>query len=165
MTEPLVVLVATGSIGTPSLEVADDLGLEVAVLAARRPTEALAGLGRRYPDAEVIVSGGSSDEREEFDRALGRASLHGSEAVINAAATARRVVVNGIVGAAGLRATVAALEAGNRVALANKESLVAGGPVVNAALAGHGGELIPVDSEHSALYQCLKGEPRDGIAR
>ena len=165
MTEPVVGLGATGSIGTQTLEVADNLGLEVAVLAARRPTEALAGLGRRYPDAEVIVSGGASDERAEFDRALGRESLHGSEAVIEAAATAGRIVVNGIVGAAGLRATVAALESGNRVALANKESLVAGGPVVNAALAEHGGELIPVDSEHSALYQCLEGEAREGITR
>jgi 1-deoxy-D-xylulose-5-phosphate reductoisomerase len=74
-------------------------------------------------------------------------------------------VVNGIVGAAGLRATVGALEAGNRVALANKESLVAGGPVVKAALSRHGGELIPVDSEHSALMQCLIGESPHSVAR
>jgi 1-deoxy-D-xylulose-5-phosphate reductoisomerase len=75
------------------------------------------------------------------------------------------MVLNGIVGAAGLPATLAGLEAGNRIALANKESLVSGGPVVTAALDRHGGELIPVDSEHSALYQCLKGEPADAVAR
>jgi 1-deoxy-D-xylulose-5-phosphate reductoisomerase len=74
-------------------------------------------------------------------------------------------VVNGIVGAAGLRATIAGLEAGNRVALANKESLVAGGPVVKRALHEHGGELVPVDSEHSALLQCLAGEDPESVAR
>ncbi|HUG31813.1 MAG TPA: 1-deoxy-D-xylulose-5-phosphate reductoisomerase [Acidimicrobiia bacterium] len=161
----LVVLGATGSIGTQTLEVADSLGIEVAVLAARRPSERLAALGQRYPLADVVVAGGPSQERTRFDRLLGRPSSHGSEAVIAAAAIPGRVVVNGIVGSAGLRATVAALEAGNRVALANKESLVAGGPVVTAALADHGGELIPVDSEHSALFQCLEGEPADAVSR
>jgi 1-deoxy-D-xylulose-5-phosphate reductoisomerase len=162
---PLVVLGATGSIGTQTLEVADNLGLEVAVLAARRPSTELADLGRRFPDAEVIAVGGSSEEREELTRTLGRAAHFGSEAVLDAARKPGRAVMNGVVGAAGLRATVAALEAGNRVALANKESLVAGGPVVTAVLAAHGGELIPVDSEHSALYQCLAGETPESVAR
>src|SRR5690606_9522260 len=76
-----------------------------------------------------------------------------------------RTVVNGVVGSAGLAATLAALDAGNRVALANKESLVVGGPLVKAALARGGGELIPVDSEHSALHQCLAGEHPDDVAR
>lgn len=167
MTEigPLVVLGATGSIGTQTLEVADNLGLEVAAIAARRPSEDLARLGLRYPEAEVIVAGGSSEERAQLASALGRTPGHGTEAVLTAAGTAGRLVVNGIVGSAGLRATVVALEAGNRVALANKESLVAGGPVVTHALSEHGGELLPVDSEHSALYQCLAGEPPDTVAR
>lgn len=81
------------------------------------------------------------------------------------AATSGTTVVNGIVGAAGLRSSIAALEIGNRLALANKESLVAGGPVVKKALSEGGGELIPVDSEHSALYQCLVGEPIDAVAK
>ena len=161
----LVVLGATGSIGTQTLEVADGLGLEVAVLAARRPSEALAGLGRRYPDAEVIVAGGSGEELDDFQRSLGRPPERGADAILEAARHPGRVVVNGIVGAAGLRATVAAIEAGNRVALANKESLVAGGPVVVSALETHGGELVPVDSEHSALYQCLAGEPAESVSR
>jgi len=160
----LVVLGATGSIGTQTLEVADKLGFEVAVLAARRPSPQLAELGLRYPDAEVVVAGGSTDERSQLADEIGRKPGHGPDAVIEAAATRHRLVVNGIVGAAGLRATVAALHAGNRVALANKESLVAGGPVVKAAL-GAGGELLPVDSEHSALHQCLAGEPPESVDR
>jgi 1-deoxy-D-xylulose-5-phosphate reductoisomerase len=161
----LVVLGATGSIGTQTLEVADNLELEVVALAARRPSAELADSGRRHPDATVVVAGGSSDERAEFEERLGRKAIFGSEAIIEIAGEPGRTVVNGIVGSAGLKATVAALEAGNRVALANKESLVAGGPVVMAALRTHGGELIPVDSEHSALHQCLAGEPAASVSR
>src|SRR5205823_1528037 len=73
------------------------------------------------------------------------------------------VVLNGIVGAAGLPASLAALERGRRLALANKETLVIGGPLVRAALA-RGGELIPVDSEHSAALQCLGGRPAAEVA-
>jgi 1-deoxy-D-xylulose-5-phosphate reductoisomerase len=161
----LVVLGATGSIGTQTLEVADNLELEVVALAARRPSAELADSGRRHPDATVVVAGGSSDERAEFEERLGRKATFGSEAIIEIAGETGRTVVNGIVGSAGLKATVAALEAGNRVALANKESLVAGGPVVMAALRANGGELIPVDSEHSALHQCLAGEPAASVSR
>lgn len=165
MTTPLVVLGATGSIGTQTLEVAENLGRDIAVVAARRPSPELAGIAIRYPDAEVVVTGGSGEEREDFRREAGRAISFGADALLAAAAQPGRVVVNGIVGAVGLRATVVALEAGNRVALANKESLVAGGPVVTAALAAHGGELIPVDSEHSALYQCVYGEDPASVSR
>jgi 1-deoxy-D-xylulose-5-phosphate reductoisomerase len=162
---PLVVLGATGSIGTQTLEVADSLGVPVAALVSRRPSDDLAGLARRFPDAEVIVAGGSSDERGDLAAAIDQGVKHGSDAILETAGTPGRVVVNGIVGAAGLRATVAGLEGGNRVALANKESLVAGGPVVTAALSEFSGELIPVDSEHSALYQCLAGEQPETVAR
>ena len=165
MNTPVVVLGATGSIGTQTLEVADNLGIPVAALVSRRPSDGLAALARRYPDADVIVAGGSKDERDGLAADIGRVVGHGSEAILDTAGTAGRMVLNGIVGAAGLPATLAGLEAGNRIALANKESLVSGGPVVTAALDRHGGELIPVDSEHSALYQCLKGEPADAVAR
>ena len=165
MTGPLVVLGATGSIGKQTLEVAANLGLEVAALAARMPSPELVELAKRYPGATIIVAGGSTEEREQLSATLGRPVRYGSESVLEAAAAPGSIVVNGIVGAAGLRATVAALEAGNRVALANKESLVAGGHVVRAALERHGGELLPVDSEHSALYQCLVGESIDDVSR
>ncbi|MGH8949528.1 MAG: 1-deoxy-D-xylulose-5-phosphate reductoisomerase, partial [Acidimicrobiia bacterium] len=161
----LVVLGATGSIGSQTIEVATALGMEIAALAARSPSTKLADLARSHPAARVLVAGGSSEEREEFTRLVGRPIEFGADSVIDAARIPDTIVVNGIVGAAGLRATVAALESGNRVALANKESLVAGGPVVKLALAAHGGELIPVDSEHSALLQCLAGEPRGSVSR
>jgi 1-deoxy-D-xylulose-5-phosphate reductoisomerase len=164
VTQPVVVLGATGSIGTQTLEVADRLRLDVAALAARSPTPDLAAIARRYPDAVVAVAGGSQGERESLVSEIGGRARFGREAVTEVAATPGNTVVNGIVGSAGLEATVAALEAGNRVALANKESLVAGGPVVSRIRAA-GGELIPVDSEHSALFQCLAGEPADAVAR
>lgn len=165
MSDALVVLGATGSIGTQTLDVADNLGIEVAAVAARSVSEDLARIAARYPDAAILVAGGPSEEREQFQRSFGHRVAFGPEAILSAAGEPGRTVVNGIVGAAGLRATVAALESGNRVALANKESLVAGGPVVTSTLRDHGGELIPVDSEHSALLQCLAGEPEESVAR
>jgi 1-deoxy-D-xylulose-5-phosphate reductoisomerase len=165
VTQKVVVLGATGSIGMQTIEVAVGLGREIAAIASRSPSAKLAVLATDHESARVIVSGGSSEERDEFQRAVGRPVEFGSDAVTDAARTPDATIVNGIVGAAGLRATVAGLEAGNRVALANKESLVAGGPVVKSALAGHGGELIPVDSEHSALFQCMIGEDRLGVSR
>ena len=161
---PVVVLGATGSIGTQTLEVADSLGVEVRAVAANRPSAEFVELANRYPNATVVVGGGSPEERDVFQTSVRRPVQFGDDAVVEAATSEGVTVVNGIVGAAGLRSTIAALEAGNRLALANKESLVAAGPVVNRVLE-HSGELIPVDSEHSALYQCLHGEPSSAVAR
>jgi 1-deoxy-D-xylulose-5-phosphate reductoisomerase len=161
----LVVLGATGSIGSQTIEVATALGMPIAAIGARSPSAKLADLAIAHPTARVLVAGGSGEEREEFEHRVGRPVEFGAEAVVDGARIPDAIVVNGIVGAAGLRATIAGLESGNRVALANKESLVAGGPVVKKALAENGGELIPVDSEHSALLQCLAGEPPDSVAR
>ncbi|MGA7227615.1 MAG: 1-deoxy-D-xylulose-5-phosphate reductoisomerase [Acidimicrobiia bacterium] len=165
MNRKVVVLGATGSIGRQAIEVARGLDLEIAAVAARRPSSELAALANEFPDALVAVAGGSGEERSSFGASVGNHVEFGGEAVTRAASISNCTVVNGIVGAAGLRATVAALETGNRLALANKESLVAGGPVVLKTLDEHGGELIPVDSEHSALYQCLTGENRAEVAR
>jgi 1-deoxy-D-xylulose-5-phosphate reductoisomerase len=163
--QPVVVLGATGSIGTQTLEVADRLGIEVVGVAARSPSPELAAIAQRYPEAAIAAAGGPAEERETLVGAVGRRARFGADAILEMARTPGAVVVNGIVGSAGLGPTVAGLEAGNRVALANKESLVAGGPVVKAALAKYGGELIPVDSEHSALLQCLAGEPAETVTR
>jgi 1-deoxy-D-xylulose-5-phosphate reductoisomerase len=161
---PLVVLGATGSIGGQTLEVADRLDLPVVAVAARRASDDLLALGSRYMDAIVCVAD-PGDRREEFTSALGDRASFGPASLIEVAATPGTTVVNGVVGAAGLRSSLAALDAGNRLALANKESLVAGGPLIETALRDGGGELIPVDSEHSAIFQCLEGEPHASLAR
>lgn len=165
MHRPLVVLGATGSIGRQTLDVATNLGLEVRALAAHRASAELLDLASQWPEAEVVAVGGDDVERRAFARALGSRVQFGPEAVVELARRTGCTVVNGIVGAAGLAASVSALEVGNRLALANKESLIAGGDVVLAAAASGGGELIPVDSEHSALFQCLVGERADTVAR
>jgi 1-deoxy-D-xylulose-5-phosphate reductoisomerase len=165
VTGSIVVLGSTGSIGTQTLEVAANLGLDVVALAANRPGDLLLEQARRFPDAAVVVAGGSVGEREEFVSSLGSRVSFGPESVVEVAATPDSIVVNGIVGASGLPPTLSALGAGNRLGLANKESLVAGGPVVRKARETSSGHIIPIDSEHSALYQCLVGEDVSDIAR
>ena len=165
MSKALVVLGATGSVGRQTLEVADELGFRVVGIGARTPGPELVGLARAHPEAEIAAAGGSADERGSFQSALtGRRVEFGSEALTELAGRPDTIVMNGVVGVAGLPHTLAALEAGNRLALANKESLVAGGSLVRAALK-LGGELVPVDSEHSALFQCLMGEHLEGVER
>lgn len=162
---PLVVLGATGSIGRQTLDVAERLGIPVAALAANRPGNEFAALADAHPGSALALAGGAGPERRELASRFGDRIDFGPEAVSALAATPGTTVVNGIVGAAGLDPSVAALEAGNRLALANKESLVAGGPVVVAAAERGGGELVPVDSEHSALWQSLIGEDPGSIRR
>jgi 1-deoxy-D-xylulose-5-phosphate reductoisomerase len=165
VSKALVVLGATGSVGRQTLEVADELGYRVVGIGARIPGPELAALVKAHPDASVAVAGGSRDERHDFEADLsGRPVEFGSEALTELAATPGTIVMNAVVGVAGLPHTLAALSAGNRLALANKESLVAAGPLVKAALR-LGGELVPVDSEHSALFQCLIGEVSESVQR
>lgn len=161
---PLIVLGATGSIGQQAIEVAARTGNEIHTIGARSASTALLELARKLPDTRVCVVE-RGEYRDEFHSALGDRLHFGQGAITEAAATPGTTVVNGIVGSAGLSATLAALYAGNRVALANKESLVAGGPLVLKALAENGGELLPVDSEHSAVWQLLVGEDRAAVRR
>lgn len=160
----VVVLGATGSVGRQALDVAATLAIPVTGLAAGRPSEAFAQIAVRHPEAALAVAGGSTADREALTAAVGRPVAYGSDAVVELAARPESTVLNGIVGSAGLASTLAALTAGNRLALANKESLVAGGDLVKAAAADGGGELIPVDSEHSALHQLLNGRSSDEVA-
>jgi 1-deoxy-D-xylulose-5-phosphate reductoisomerase len=162
---PLVILGATGSIGRQALEVAGRLGVEVRALAAGRGSPDLLSLACSHPEALVAVASPSAEEELLFEESLGRRVGFGAAAVAALAALPGCCILNGVVGSAGLLASVAALEAGNRLALANKESLVAGGPVVEAARRKGGGELLPVDSEHSALAQCLAGEDPASVRR
>jgi len=161
---PLVILGATGSIGRQTLEVADHLGTPIRALAANRASDALFDAAAAHPDALVCIAD-PGEGQERFGSAFGTRAHFGPGAVTEAAAIGGSTVVNGIVGAAGLRASLSALYAGNRLALANKESLVAGGPLMLAALAEGEGELVPVDSEHSAIWQCIIGEPPESVSR
>lgn len=163
--KPLCVLGVTGSIGRQALDVAAHLGIPVSGIAAGRGSDALLAAARQLPQARVVAGHPTPEEATRLGATLGSRVAFGDEALLELAATPGTIVVNGIVGAAGLAPTVAALEAGNRVALANKESLIAGGPVVVAAATGGPGEIIPVDSEHSALWQCLVGETAESVRR
>ena len=161
----LVVLGATGSIGRQTLDVADRLDIPVLGLAARRASPELAALARNYPAADVVAVDPDPADVGAFAAEFGDRFGTGSEPLMDLAGMLDTTVVNGVVGAAGLEATLRALEAGNRLGLANKESLIAGGPLVLAALGRSSGEMIPIDSEHSALFQCLVGESVDEVDR
>lgn len=161
---PLVVLGATGSIGRQTVEVADRIGVPIVVLASRTPSEAITGLGMAHPAAAVIVVD-PGDQADRLKSIFGDRVHFGKGAITEAAATDGTTVVNAVVGSAGLEASLSALYAGNRLALANKESLVAGGPLIKAALESGNGELLPVDSEHSAIWQCLIGESSRTVRR
>lgn len=155
----VVILGVTGSIGRQSVEVCRHLGLEVAAIAARSPSSALVTAAEQLPGATVIATGGSSEERAEFVARLpGRLVEFGADSLLAAAGLENATVINGVVGAAGLRGSEAALTAGNRLALANKESLVVAGEILTRLAREGDGEIIPVDSEHSALYQLVQGE-------
>jgi 1-deoxy-D-xylulose-5-phosphate reductoisomerase len=153
----LAVLGCTGSIGTQTLDVVDraDGRFDVQVLGAHGSVEALVAQAHRYrPEVAVLVD--ETAAKGVAGRLPAGTELWVGADALAAAAARCEVVLNAVVGFAGLGVTMAALRAGRRLALANKESLVAGGPVVRDALPTPGAELVPVDSEHSALHQCLR---------
>jgi 1-deoxy-D-xylulose-5-phosphate reductoisomerase len=153
----VAVLGSTGSIGTQTLDIVRQAPdrYEVVALGAARSVEALAVQAKEFrPEVVAIADVALAPAlREAVPR--GTEVLAGPDALAGAARTGD-VVVNGVVGFAGLPVTVAALQAGKRLGLANKESLIAAGPVVARARATPGAELLPVDSEHCALHQCLR---------
>ena len=161
----VAVLGATGSIGESALEVIrrHPDRFRVAALSAHRQAERLDRLALEFsPDFVVLTDTPDRGFRPEW-RGEWRS---GDSALMDAVADdGVDIVLNALVGIAGLGATLGALEAGKRLALANKESLVAGGELVLEANRRGGGELIPVDSEHSAIHQCLGGSDASDVAR
>jgi 1-deoxy-D-xylulose-5-phosphate reductoisomerase len=160
----VAILGATGSIGASALAVLAQHPerFRAVALTANRSAAALARLAALHRPALAVIADAAVPAGA--GGALRWAS--GREALIEAATHPdAEVVVNALVGAAGLEPTLAALRAGKRVALANKESLVCGGPLVLAAAREGGGELVPVDSEHSAILQCLPGGRSDAVRR
>ncbi len=155
----VVILGSTGSIGVQALDVIrrNPSSFRVVGLAAGgSDPDLLCAQVREFGVSHVAV--GRIDVVDQLARSLSTTAAHvtgGDEAVANLAALPCDVVLNGMAGSAGLVPTLRAVEAGSTVALANKESLIIGGPLVNAI--ARPGQIVPVDSEHSALAQCLRG--------
>ena len=169
-TRRLALLGSTGSIGRQAVDVVARAGgrLRITALAAGRDVDALATQAASLAPAAIALE--RPDDPAAAERRL-RDAAPRARVYVGEGASARMVrdldvdvVLNGIVGSAGLEASLVTLERGMRLALANKETLVVGGPLVRAALA-RGGELLPVDSEHSAALQCLGGRPPSEVAK
>jgi len=161
----VAVLGATGSIGASTLNVLrrHPDRFRVTALTAHSNVEALDELALEFDPAVACVTGLEGDlpdVRWEGDWRVGPDT--GFDAI---EADGTQIVLNALVGIAGLEPTLRSLELGKRLALANKESLVTGGSLVMSALERGGGELLPVDSEHSAVHQCIAGRPRHEIAQ
>ena len=160
MAKSITLLGSTGSIGTQSLDVARSQGYEVRALAANSSVDKLLEQIEEFHPRYVAVADPAACQKLKGALA-GRANapkvLEGAEGIVTLAGMDEAdVVLNAVVGIAGLGATLAALESGCDVALANKESLVTGGYLVTKAAESHNAKLLPVDSEHSAIFQCLQ---------
>ena len=160
------ILGSTGSIGVQTVEVCRALGIRPVCLSARRNIKLLEAQAREFLPGLVAV---------EDSRAAGQLKvalsdtpvkvISGKDALLEASTHPEAdVVVGAIVGIAGLPPTLEAARAGKRIAIANKEPLVAGGEILTRAVSEGGGELIPVDSEHSAIFQCLGAGRREDVA-
>ena len=157
---------STGSIGTQTLDVvAEDPGrYRVVALGAHRSVDALVAQARAVRPEVVAIGDASLAGALAEQLPSGTEVLAGPDGLAAIAAIAD-VVVNGVVGFAGLSVTLAALEAGRRLALANKESIIAGAPVVARVRGTPGAEILPVDSEHCAVHQCLRSGRTADVAR
>ncbi len=161
------VLGSTGSIGTQALSVAREGGMRVCAIAAGSNVELLEAQAREFsPRIVAVYSEKAADELRLRLKDTDILVLSGEDGVL-AAATAKEadIVLNAIVGIAGLRSTMAIIEAGKTLALANKESLVTAGTLVMNEARKRGVSILPVDSEHSAIFQCLQGVPEGSLSK
>ncbi len=159
MTENLSILGSTGSIGTQALEVAKKHGINVTALAANKSVDIIEKQIRIFrPRIAAMLSEEAAEELKRRVSDTDTVILSGITGVCECATEkSADTVLNSIVGMAGLLPTLDAIEAGKNIALANKETLVAGGQLVMHAAAVKGVKIYPVDSEHSAIFQCLEG--------
>ena len=159
MSKTISILGATGSIGRQTLDVAEQLRLRVAALTANSNAERLEAQARKFRPRLAVLT----DEAAAKDLAVrladtGTRVLGGPEALLEAAVCPEAdMVVTAVVGMVGLKPTLAAIREKKRIALANKETLVCAGQLVMDAADTYGAEIVPVDSEHSAIFQCLQG--------
>jgi 1-deoxy-D-xylulose-5-phosphate reductoisomerase len=165
----VAVLGSTGSIGVSTLDVIEHLGAgdRVVALAARSNWQLLAEQARKFRPERVAIAENADADRLRAALAETDAQLEVGPEAVRAAAEldAAEVVVNAIVGAAGLPVSVAALETGKTLALANKESLVMAGELLTRLASAPGAEILPIDSEHSAIHQCLRACGPDEVQR
>lgn len=167
----IALLGSTGSIGTQTLDIVADHPdkFQIVGLAAGRNIELLAAQIRTFKPEIVAIC--DPNQLSELKDAIADVTpqpilVASDDGIVEVAAYEKaQVVVTGIVGCAGLLPTIAAIKAGKEIALANKETLIAGGPVVLPLLEKHGVKLLPADSEHSAIFQCLQGVPEGGLKR
>ncbi|MCX6334734.1 MAG: 1-deoxy-D-xylulose-5-phosphate reductoisomerase [Bacteroidia bacterium] len=165
----IAVLGSTGSIGTQALDVISRFPDEfrVDLLAAGNNAELLAKQARKFLPDSVIISNKSLYSKLKKDLSgTGVKVFAGEEAMESAiAGSDASIVITAIVGYSGLRSTIAAIKAGKKIALANKETLVVAGAIINKLVADYGSSIIPVDSEHSAIFQCLAGEEISSVEK
>jgi 1-deoxy-D-xylulose-5-phosphate reductoisomerase len=169
MSRVLAILGSTGSIGRSTLDVVDRLGgaFRVAALAAGSNLELLAAQIEKYRPGLVSVSGRrDADSIRSLARRSGTKVVHGTEGAVEVArADGADTVVSAITGIDGFLPTLEAVRAGRRVALANKESMVVGGALLRREAARSGARVLPVDSEHSGVFQCLCGRKRRHVRK
>ena len=166
MRRTISLLGATGSVGASTLDLIrrERDKWRVVALTANSNADELAKLAREF-SAEIAVVADESRLPALSDALAGSgiAASGGPSALIEAASRPADLTLAAIVGCAGLAPTMAAIEQGRTVALANKEALVSAGEVMTAAVARHGATLLPVDSEHNAIFQCLAGNSLDHV--
>lgn len=167
MYQNITLLGSTGSIGRQTLDVVRKLGIKVCALTANNSIKLLEEQAREFRPRAVCIA----DENKylEFKNNLSDTDikvLGGNDGILECARLSESdVVVNAIVGIAGLRPTLEAISAKKDIALANKETLVTGGELVKKAIYENGVKLLPVDSEHSAIFQCLQGTPNGSLKK
>ena len=159
MTKTITILGSTGSIGRQTLSVAEELGLRAAALTAERNVDLMEAQCRKYrPRLAVLANETAAEELKVRLADMNIRVLAGAEALCEAAALPEAdTVVAAVCGFAALRPTLTAIREKKRIALANKETMVCAGELMQAAARESGAEIIPVDSEHSAIFQCLMG--------
>ncbi len=161
------VIGSTGSIGKQTLDVAENLGIQVEALSANSQVDVIAEQARKFKPKFIAM--GSEKAAKDLKLAISDLDIRigwGSEALTEAAAfESADCLVTAVSGSVGLKPTLAAIAAKKRIAFANKETLVCAGEIMMKRVKECGAELLPVDSEHSAIFQCLEGRGKDQLSK
>lgn len=167
MKKNIAVLGSTGSVGEQALDVAAKFGMRVSAISANKNVRRVEEQARRFGVAAAAMADGTAAAELKLRLADTNIKVYSGESGIceMIAAEKRDAVLNSIIGEAGLMPTLAVLESGTRLALANKESLVVAGEIVTETAKRSGAEILPVDSEHCAIFQCLKAGRKKEVKR